>query len=241
VSTLETANRPSLRRWVAWAGVSGSVLLAAYFVIPALIPELAGLLYSGHPPTTPRVVAVGADYHTLLGAGSWIQGVGAVLCVVFFIGVAQLAKQSDGLAGRVVLLGSAVLVAVVAAEMVFTLTWAYAATVGQDQSSRTAFDLMSRFIQVFPIVPAPTVYLALAWVLRRGSPVLPSMFGWLALALGLAFLVVGFVGALATAATAGTAALSGLQDIWILTAALVILRRSALRSDGETSDTGARR
>jgi hypothetical protein len=178
------------------------------------------------------VVAVGADYHVLLGAGSWLQGVGAVLCVVFFLGVVQLAAGADTLAGRMVLLGSAVLVAVVVAEMLFTFTWAYAATKGQAESARSAFDLMSRFIQVFPIVPAPTVYLALAWVLLRGRQVLPSVFMRLAVAIGVAFVVVGFIGALASSASAGAAAVSGLQALWILVAAVVMMRQFARPAEG---------
>ena len=115
------------------------------------------------------MVAVGADYHALLGIGSWIQSVGALLCVLFFLGVVELAGGADTLAGRIVLLGSAVLLAVVAAEMLLTFTWAYSSAVNYP-------DLMSHFIQVFPILPAPTVYLALAFVLNRGQPVLPPVF-----------------------------------------------------------------
>jgi hypothetical protein len=139
----------------------------------------------------------------------------------------ELADGANTLAGRMVLLGSAVLVAVVAAEMLFTLTWAHAANVGQHESARSALDLMTHFIQVFPIVLAPTVYLALAWVLHRGAPVLPSIFTRLALAIGVAFVVVGFIGALTPAAGAGAAAVSILQDLWILAGAVVMIRTFA--------------
>jgi hypothetical protein len=111
--------------------------------------------------------------------------------------------------------------------MVFTFTWAHAADVGQVASARTAFDLMTHFLQVFPVVAAPTVYLALAAVLRYGDPVLPPVFARLAVALGAAFAACGLIGALVPAAGAGTAALAGLQDLWIFAAGVVLIRRSA--------------
>ena len=230
MSTLDTRDRRALQRLVPWVGVIGSVLLALYFGIPAFIPRLSGLLYASGTPSTSRVVAVGADYHVLLGFGSWIQGVGALLCVLFFLGVVELAGGADTLAGRIVLLGSAVLLAVVAAEMLFTFTWAHSSAVNQPDSARSAFDLMTHFIQVFPILPAPIVYLALAFVLYRGQPVLPPVFARLALYIGAAFCLVGLIGALASSAGAGAAGLSALQDLWILAAAVVMMRRSARRA-----------
>lgn len=51
----------------------------------------------------------------------------------------------------------------------FAFTWATAANAGQAVSARAAWDLMTQFINVFPIVPAPTVYFALAAVLAASQ------------------------------------------------------------------------
>lgn len=179
-ATRERLSPKALTRWVGWSGVAGSVLLALYFGIPTVVPRLRDLLYGSDNPSTAHVVSVGADYHVLLGAGSWLQGMGALLAVAFFVGLVHLADRGRSLAARFVLIGSAVLLALVAAEMLFTFTWAHAADVGRVASARTAFDLMTHFLQVFPVVAAPTVYLALAAVLRYGDPVLPPVFAPLA-------------------------------------------------------------
>jgi hypothetical protein len=226
-ATREPPSPKALTRWVGWSGVAGSVLLALYFGIPTVVPRLRDLLYGSDNPSTAHVVSVGADYHVLLGAGSWFQGMGALLAVAFFVGLVHLADRGRSLAARFVLIGSAVLLALVAAEMLFTFTWAHAADVGQVASARTAFDLQTHFLQVFPVVAAPTVYLALAAVLRHGDPVLPPVFARLAVVLGVAFAAFGLIGALVPAAGAGTAALAGLQDVWIFAAGVVLIRQSA--------------
>jgi hypothetical protein len=214
------------RRYAAACGVAGSVFLALYFGIPALVPRLASLLYSSGTPSTSRIVTVGAEYHALLAAGGWLQGTGALLCVVFFLALVQWADGISTLAGRVVLLGCAVLLALVLAEMVFTFTWAGAANAGQPVSARVAYDLMARFIEVFPIVPAATVYLGLAVVLATGRRVLPALFARLAAVLGVAFLLVGLTGVVTSTASGPSAGLSGLQDAWILAAAIAVLGRA---------------
>jgi hypothetical protein len=226
MASVEPVSRGVLARWVGWSGVAGSVLLAGYFGIPAFVPRLRDLLYGGDNPPTAQVVSVGGDFRVLLGAGCWLQGAGALLCVAFFLGLVHLADGGRSLAARFVLLGSAVLVAVVAAEMLFTFTWASASHTGQNASARSAFDLMARFVQVFPILPAATVYLALAAVLQYGERVLPPIFARLALALGVGFVAVGLVGALVPAAAAGSGVLSGLQAAWIFVAGVVLIRNT---------------
>ncbi len=196
------------RRWLAGCGIAGPVLLALYFSAPAAVPRLVRLLY-GSTPGTRQIVTVGAEYHLLLAVGSWLQGMGALVCVVFLLALVQWAGGGGTLAGRLVLLGAAVLLAVVLAEMVSTLTWASAASAGQQTSARAAYDLMARFTQVFPIIPAPTVYLSLAAVLAAGQPVLRAIFTRLAAALGVGFVLIGLAGVLTPSAAAGSAALSG--------------------------------
>lgn len=217
------------RRWLAGCGIAGPVLLALYFSAPAAVPRLARLMY-GTAPGTRQIVVVGANYRFLLAVGSWLQGMGALLCVVFLLALVHWAGGSGTLAGLLVLLGAAVLLAVVLAEMVFTLTWASAASAGQQISARAAYDLMASFTRVFPIVPAPTVYLSLAAVLAAGQRVLPAIFTRLAAALGVGFVLVGLAGVLTSSAAAGSAALSGLQDLWILAAGITALRRTVSRS-----------
>ncbi len=136
-------------------GIAGPVLLGVYFGAPALVPRLGSLLYSG-TPTTGRIVAVGAEYQQLLTLGAWVQGTGALLCVVFLLALAQWSGGASSLAGRILVLGCAALVGLVLAEMLFTLTWANSAVHGQSSTARAAYDLTAtspRCSQSFPPPP----------------------------------------------------------------------------------------
>jgi hypothetical protein len=195
-------------------------MLAAYFATPLFTPGLGHLIYASHPPTA-EVVSIGRQYHELLYAGSWLQATGALLSVIFFLALAGRASTQESMAARIVQLGSAVLVAVVLAEAVFTFTWVGAAVNGQIASSRASFDLMAAFVRVFPIVPAPAIYLPLGLLLLRGL-VLPRAFAYVAVGLGVAFVIFGLVGALLPAAAAGTGGLAALQVIWIIAAAIAL-------------------
>jgi len=219
----------------------GPLMLAAYFAAPLLEPPLARLVYAPHP-TTAQVVDIGRRYHELLYAGTWLQATGALLAVIFFLALADLTGGTRPLAAKITQLGSAVLLAVVLAEVVFTLTWASAAVDGQATSSRASFDLMSAFIRVFPLVPAPALYLSVG-VLLLGIPVLPSAFARLALALGAAFAVTGLIGIFLSAAAAATAGLSGLQVVWVIAAAIALqtttVHRQPAAVSGSATETAA--
>lgn len=209
------------RLLVGACGVLGPLLLVLYFGAPVLEPPLANAVYASNPPTA-QVVDAGSRYHDLLFLGTWFQAVGALLSVVFFVGVTHLAGAATRLAGMLVVMSAAVLLGVVLAEGVFTLTWAGAAAAGQAGSARASFDLMASFIRVFPMVPAPAVYLSLGAALL-GTGVLPRAFAPLAIGLGAAFALVGLAGVLVPAATIASAVLSGVQDVWVLAAAVALL------------------
>jgi hypothetical protein len=223
------------RTIVMACGVLGSLMLAAYFAAPLFAGPLGRTLYAAHPPTG-EVVSTGSRYHELLYVGSWLQGTGALLAVIFFLALVGMASAPGNLAARIVQLGAAVLVALALAEVVFTLTWASAAVNGQIASARTGFDLMAEFIRVFPIVPAPAVYLPVGVLLLRSS-VLPRPFGYLAVGLGVAFVIAGLVGVLVPAAAAATGGLAAIQVIWIIAAAITL--RATAVSGGESGTTDA--
>ena len=231
------SDSPHGRGLVKACGVLGPLMLAAYFAAPLLESPLARLVYAAHP-TTAQVVAVGKRYHELLYAGTWLQATGALLAVIFFLALADLTGRTRPLAAKITQLGSAVLLAVVLAEVVFTLTWASAAVNGQAASSRASFDLMSTFIRVFPLVPAPALYLSVG-VLLWSAPLLPRAFAPLALAMGAAFAVTGLIGIFLPGAAAATAGLSGLQVLWIIAAAIALPATIAHRRPAAATGSAA--
>src|SRR6266702_1168375 len=148
--------------------------------------------------------------------------------VVFFLALVQRAGGTVQLAGLLTILGSAVLLAVVLIEGVFTLDLAQAAVNGHQVTSLTSFDIMTVFTHIYPIAPAPLIFLALGTVLL-GSRLLPRVFGYVAVALGIAFEIVGLVGLFTIPVL--TLVVLGLQSLWVLAAAITLLVRTGVASD----------
>lgn len=213
-----------LRILVALCGLVGTVLLGAYFgAAPPLPPANA---------TVAQVTHVALRYHNTWFLGAWLQATGSLLSVVFFLALVHQARGAARLAGMLTLLGSALLMAVVLGEGAFTMDLAQAAANGHPATALTSYDLMTVFIHVFPLAPAPLIFLALGTVLL-GPPVqvLPQVFGYLALALGLLFEVVGLVGLFTSPIL--TLIPLGLQALWVVAAALTLLVRARGWSAGQ--------
>jgi hypothetical protein len=81
---------------------------------------------------------------------------------------------------------------------------------------------------VYPIVPAPVIFLALGTILL-GSNLLPRGFGYLAFGLGIVFAVVGLIGLFTTSLL--TIAVLSLQALWVLAAAITLLVRPGKEFD----------
>ena len=91
---------------------------------------------------------------------------------------------------------------------------------------------MTVFTYIYPIVPAPVIFLALGTILF-GSSLLPRVFGYLALGLGIAFEVVGLIALFTTPIL--TIIMLSLQALWVLAAALVWLIRDGTVSDASVT------
>jgi hypothetical protein len=218
------------RLLIPLCGIFGTVLLGLYFGVGFS----AGLAQLSSAATLTQVVSVAIQYHTLWFLGTWLQATGSLLSVVFFLALVQKSGATARLAGLLTIVGSAVLLAVVLIEGVFTLDLAQAAANGHQVTSLTSFELMTVFTYIYPIVPAPVIFLGLGTILL-GSRLLPRVFGFLALGLGMAFAIVGLI-ALFTTPILSIVVLS-LQALWVLAAALTLLVRAGTAFDtkGEAS------
>jgi hypothetical protein len=201
---------------IALSGILGTVLLGLYFGVGFS----TGLAQLSSAATQTQVVSVATQYHTLWYLGTWLQATGSLLSVVFFLALVQKSGATARLAGLLTTVGSAVLLAVVLIEGVFTIDLAQAAANGHLETSLTSFDLMTVFTYIYPIVPAPVIFLGLGTILL-GSRLLPRVFGFLAFGLGIAFAVVGLI-ALFTTSILSIIVLS-LQALWVLAAAITLL------------------
>lgn len=201
---------------IGLSGIFGTVLLGLYFGVGFS----AGLAQLSSAATMAQVVRVATQYHTLWFLGTWLQATGSLLSVVFFLALVQQARATARLAGLLTIVGSAVLLAVVLIEGVFTIDLAQAAVNSHEVTSLTSFDLMTVFTYIYPIVPAPVIFLALGTILL-GSHLLPRLFGFLAFGLGIAFEVVGLVALFTTPIL--TIVVLSLQALWVLAAAVTWL------------------
>jgi hypothetical protein len=215
---------------IALCGIFGTVLLGLYFGVGFS----TGLAQLSSAATMAQVVSIATRYHTLWFLGTWLQATGSLLSVIFFLALVQRAGRTASLAGLLTIVGSAVLLAVVLIEGVFTLDLAQAAANGHQVTSLTSFDIMTVFTYIYPIVPAPVIFLALGTILL-GSSLLPRVFGYLAFGLGITFEVVGLIALFTTPIL--TIIVLSLQALWVLAAALMWLIRDGTVSDarGEAS------
>ena len=220
----------SARILIALCGILGTILLGLYFGVGFSV----GL--SQLPPDTPmaQVVSLGKEYRNLWFLGTWLQATGSLLSVVFFLALVDKASRIGSLAGLLVVVGSAVLLAVVLVEGVFTIDLAQAAVSGHPTTSLASFDIMSVFTYVYPIVPAPVIFLALGTILL-GSRLLPRVFGYLAFGLGIAFAVVGLIGLFTTPIL--TIGVLSLQALWVLATAITMLVRPGTSAEIQSNES----
>jgi hypothetical protein len=211
------------RTLIALSGILGTILLGLYFGVGFSV----GLAQLPLDATSAQIVSIGKEYRNLWFLGTWLQGTGSLLSVVFFLALVQRASRTASLAGLLTIVGSAVLLAVVLVEGVFTIDLAQAAVSGHPTTSLASFDIMSVFTYVYPIVPAPVIFLALGTILVS-SRILPRAFGLLAFGLGIAFAVVGLVGLFTTSLL--TIGVLSLQGLWVLAAAITFMVRSKVLS-----------
>lgn len=204
---------------IALSGILGVILLGAYFGVGFSV----GLAQLPPTATVAQVVSLGIQYHNLWLLGAWLQGTGSLLCVIFFLALVQKTEGTAQLAGILTIIGASILLAVVLIEGVFTIDLAQAAVNGHQVTSLTSFDIMTVFTYIYPIAPAPLIFLPLGTILLR-SHLLPRVFGYLALALGCAFAIVGLVGLFTTSLI--TLIVLSLQSLWILAAAITLLVRA---------------
>ena len=179
----------TFRRLAAFSGIAGQLALGAYYsgaVVPAA-------LLRGVSPTS-VLVTLAADHRRAIVLDAWLQCTGALLTVILFLALVDLAGARRRFAGRMTAVVAAAMLAVAIADATFAIVAANAAALGHQETVQVAFDLVAgpaeAFDYAFLFVPAPALILSLGAVLMN-STVLPRVFAWSAVAVGLAFLVVG--------------------------------------------------
>ena len=209
----------------ALAGIIGPALLAAYFIIPALIgwPNAA---------ESPGKLAVYATAHRLLFyLGGWLQVTGALLSVVFLLILLQRSGARRTLAGSATLTGCALLLSVVAIEAALMEAVPVAAANGDQATVATAFALSNGvFARIYPLAPAPLVFAGIGFALSR-TTILPRIFARTAVLISGLFLIAGLAAVFTTAGLILAIVMSVVEAVWIAAAAIALARTAARQGD----------
>lgn len=203
------------------SGILGPIALAVYFGAPAL----TNWPYAG--ASAASLTSYATSHQILFFVGAWLQVTGTLLSLILFLTIVQLAGATSRLPGLVVIVASAALLALVLVEAALLMEVPLAAANGDSATVVTTFDLSNGvFARVFPLAPASATYLGLGAVIL-GSGVLHRRFGYVAVALGLAFEAAGILALFTVAGLILAILLSITQELWIVGAAVAILGSSA--------------
>jgi hypothetical protein len=211
---MNTFDNRSLSRFGMVCGIIGPLLLTFYFATPAFVSWPS----AGAP--TDQLVQFAKTHEALFYLGAWLQCTGALLSVVFFLVLVQLAGAQRHLAGLVTIVAVALLLAVVVVEAAMLVAVPFGAANNDTATVATTFALSNGvFVRVFSLAPAPAVFAGLAAVLFR-SRVLPMGFAWAALVVAALFEVAGIAAIFSTAGLILAIVMSIAQELWIIAAAV---------------------
>jgi hypothetical protein len=227
------ASQPGRRLQIlgALAGITGPVLLAAYFITPVLV----GWPFAGESAV--KLTAYADTHRLLFYLGGWLQATGALLSIVFILVLLQQSGARRTLAGLATLIGCAALLSVVAVEAALLEAVPVAAANGDHATVATAFALSNGvFVRIYPLGPAPLVFAGIGFVLLQ-TAILPRAFGRTAVVISGLFLIAGLAAVFGTAGLILATVMSAAEAIWIPAAAVAF----AARRGHETGLAGKRR
>ncbi|HEV2733046.1 MAG TPA: hypothetical protein VGV15_23690 [Terriglobales bacterium] len=209
-------NPSSKRSFCILSGLSG--------IVGVLLILVSFNINPGPPPdaTSAELMKFGQQYYASVLWGAWLQAVGPVLIVLFAFSLVHLAGATQRLAGWMTFFGATILMTVSLIEITF-----YISALHPDPAMMPSISLtfISAVQHLYFIVAAPALFLPLGIVLIS-SPILPRLFGYLALVLATAFAALGVIFLLTLTLPGPVTAFAGVQALWWLAAAITLIVRS---------------
>ena len=204
--------KPRARLLVALCGILGPATLVTSFLINPAPPATA---------TTEQLRSFAIAHQTTIVLGGWLQGIGSLLIVLFSLGVVHLAGATQRFAGWATLLAGATILMVSLVEVIFYLAAARAAITGDLTTGLVSNEIIKAVQHVFLIAPVLLIFLG---IVLFTSPLLPRIFAYLALFLGVALQVLGLVGLFSVLQPLIDGLLI-IQALWFVAAAITLLLR----------------
>lgn len=195
------------------AGIAGIILLGLSFAINAGPPENA---------SSAELVKFGQENYAHILWGAWMQAVGPVLIILFALCLVHLAGAAERLSGSMTLFGATVLMTVSLIEITFYMSALHA---DPEVLPFISLKLISAVQHLYFVIAAPALFFPLGIVLLS-SPVLPRLFGYLALLLAVVFESLGVIFLFILTLPAAVTAFAGIQALWWLAAAITLVVQS---------------
>jgi hypothetical protein len=192
------------------SGIIGVLMLIISFTINPGPPAGATLV---------QLELFAQQYYTSILWGAWLQAVGPFFIVLFALSLVSLAGASGQLDGMLTIFGAGVLMTVSLIEVSF-----YIAVLFKDPplSSLIGLNIIYSVQHLYFIIGAPAFFIPMGVVLVR-TGILPRLFGWLALGLGLAFGLLGILFLYHLVLPVWVTAFAGVQVIWWLSASITLM------------------
>lgn len=206
----------STRNFCLLSGASG-------FIGVSMI-VLSFIINAGPLPgaSTAQLEAFGREnYHQIL-MGAWLQAVGPVFIVLFAFAVVKMAGATGKLAGWMTFFGASILMTVSLIEITF-----YIGVLFQQPgvNSPIIMNLINAVQHLYFIVAAPAFFVPLGIVMLSSS-ILPQIFGYFAIILGLVFATIGLATLFNLVLPPSILVLGSLQGVWWLSASVAFLLRA---------------
>lgn len=197
-------------------------ILSAISAIVGVIMLVMSFNINPGPPlnaTNAQLAAFARQYFTSILWGAWLQAVGPLLIVLFAFAIVCLAGATTRLAGWMTFFGGVILMIVSLTEIVFYFGVLYS---NPPITGYIVYNLIHAVQHLYFIVAAPALFIPLGIVIV-GSRVLPRIFGYLAIALGAAFAIVGVVFLYDLILPLAVQASASVQVLWWLAAAIMLI------------------
>ena len=206
----------SKRSFCVLSGVSG---MAGVLMLGASFAQANG---PAPDATRAELIAFGQQHSAAILRGAWLQAVGPVFIVLFAFALIRLAGATQRLAGWMTLFGATVLMTVSLIEITY-----YIGALFPEPEEMTSMSMRVIFAvqHLYFIVAAPALFLPLGIVLVT-SRVLPRAFGYLAIALALAFAALGIAFLQTLILPPKVTAFAAVQALWWFAAAITLIARS---------------
>ncbi|MCM2532288.1 hypothetical protein NDK43_07665 [Neobacillus pocheonensis] len=172
-------SKTQFRILTAICGLVGCIILITSFIINPAPPST---------DTITQLIVFGNEHHNIILMAGWLQTVGTLLLVLFAIAIVHVAGATTRFSGWFTMFGGIVLMMVSVIEVIFYINF-LTSTVSTLLEN---LNLIRAVQHAFSMVAAPIIFLPLGTVIL-GSRVLPQVFGYLALLLGVAFSIFGMV------------------------------------------------